>query len=83
MAGLFKAQQGGRRCWRREIEREGRGAVVDRRSDRWVGARLHGISWALVRTRALVEARSSQRVLSRGVMWSTCVVCGSPWLPVE
>lgn len=50
----------------------------DRRSDRWVGARLHGISWALVRTRALVEARSSQRSdeVHLCCTWITLAACG-------
>lgn len=79
MVGMVKAQQ--EVGWSRETERKN--LERDRRSGRRIGARLRGVLWALVRTWALVDVRHYERILSRGVMWLTCIIRGSLRLRVD
>lgn len=46
-----------------------------------MGVRSSRVLWALVRMWTLSDSRSAAGVLSRGVMWQTCSVKDSLWLP--
>lgn len=54
MLGTFKAWQGDRGGWRQRLNR----TVEDRRSDRKVGATVHGVLWALGELWAVVEVKN-------------------------